>query len=96
VPEDVDRPYTEKAWNSQDLGSQCRALIAIVRGSPLTSPCAFLMFYVHWYLCTYRDKVSAHCIVERVQMGVRIEKRLLKVMKALAECHGVTLGDLIE
>jgi len=29
-------------------------------------------------------------------MGVRIEKRLLKVMKALAECHGVTLGDLIE
>jgi hypothetical protein len=29
-------------------------------------------------------------------MGVRIEKRLLKVMKALAECHDVTLGDLIE
>ena len=34
--------------------------------------------------------------VERVQTGVRIEKRLLKVMKALAEYHDLTLGDLIE
>jgi len=35
-------------------------------------------------------------IAERVQTGVRIEKRLLKVMKALAEYHDLTLGDLIE
>jgi hypothetical protein len=34
--------------------------------------------------------------VERVQTGVRIEKRLLKAMKALAEYHDLTLGDLIE
>src|SRR5947209_10957875 len=34
--------------------------------------------------------------VERVQTGVRIEKRILKVMKALAEYHDMTLGDLIE
>jgi hypothetical protein len=34
--------------------------------------------------------------IERVQTGVRIEKRLLKVMKALAEYHDLTLGDLIE
>lgn len=34
--------------------------------------------------------------VERVQTGVRIEKRLLKVMKGLAEYHDMTLGDLIE
>lgn len=34
--------------------------------------------------------------VERVQTGVRIEKRLLKVLKALAEYKEVTLGDLIE
>src|SRR5690348_14432059 len=34
--------------------------------------------------------------VERVQTGVRIEKRLLKVMKALAEYHDMSLGDLIE
>lgn len=34
--------------------------------------------------------------IERVQTGVRIEKRLLKVMKALADYHDMTLGDLIE
>jgi hypothetical protein len=35
-------------------------------------------------------------VVERVQTGVRLEKRLLKVMKALAEYHEISLGDLIE
>jgi hypothetical protein len=35
-------------------------------------------------------------VVERVQTGVRIEKRLLKVLKALAEYHDLTLGDLLE
>ena len=35
-------------------------------------------------------------VVERVQTGVRLEKRLLKVLKALADYHDITLGDLIE
>jgi hypothetical protein len=35
-------------------------------------------------------------VVERVQTGVRLEKRLLKVLKALAEYHDLTLGDLLE
>jgi hypothetical protein len=34
--------------------------------------------------------------IERVQTGVRIEKRILKVLKALAEYHDLTLGDLME
>ena len=34
--------------------------------------------------------------VERVQTGVRMEKRLVKVLKALAELKDVTLGDLLE
>lgn len=34
--------------------------------------------------------------VERVQTGVRLEKRLLKVLKALAEYHDMSLGDLLE
>lgn len=34
--------------------------------------------------------------VERVQTGVRIEKRLLKVLKAFADLHDLTLGDLLE
>jgi hypothetical protein len=35
-------------------------------------------------------------VADRVQTGVRIEKRLLKVMKGLAEYHDMSLGDLIE
>ncbi len=34
--------------------------------------------------------------VERVQTGVRIEKRVLQVLKALAARHEMGLGDLIE
>ncbi len=34
--------------------------------------------------------------IERVQTGVRIEKRLLKVLKGLAEQLDMSLGDLIE
>jgi hypothetical protein len=34
--------------------------------------------------------------VERVQTGVRIEKRMLKVLKALAEYFEISLGDLLE
>ncbi|PXX41695.1 MULTISPECIES: hypothetical protein [Aquitalea] len=35
-------------------------------------------------------------VVERTQTGVKIEKRLLKVLKAMAEYHDITLGDLLE
>jgi hypothetical protein len=34
--------------------------------------------------------------VERIQTGARIEKRMLKVLKGLAEYLDVSLGDLIE
>jgi hypothetical protein len=34
--------------------------------------------------------------VERVQTGIRIEKRTLKVLKALAEYLDMSLGDLVE
>ena len=34
--------------------------------------------------------------VERVQTGVRMEKRMLKVLKAMAEYHDISLGDLLE
>jgi len=34
--------------------------------------------------------------IERVQTGVRMEKRLLKVLRALADYHDLTLGDLLE
>ncbi|WP_419907486.1 hypothetical protein [Hoeflea sp.] len=34
--------------------------------------------------------------VERVQTGIRIEKRLLKVLKGLAEHLEISVGDLVE
>jgi hypothetical protein len=34
--------------------------------------------------------------VARVQTGVRLEKRLLKVLKAVAELKDMSLGDLLE
>ncbi len=34
--------------------------------------------------------------IERVQTGVRIEKRILKVLKGLAEQLDISLGDLLE
>jgi hypothetical protein len=53
------------------------------------------MFYlVPWYTGTM--KPDASILVERVQTGVRLEKRLLKVLKAFAEYHDLTLGDLLE
>jgi hypothetical protein len=41
----------------------------------------------------YQDNMQ---IVERVQTGVRMERRTLKVLKALAESLDLSLGDLLE
>ena len=53
---------------------------------------------VPWYIGTTMKttRYRRQFVVERVQTGVRIEKRLLKVLKALAEYHDLTLGDLLE
>ena len=45
---------------------------------------------------TRRRRPAPRLIVDRVQTGIRIEKRILKVLKALAEFHDLTLGDLLE
>lgn len=34
--------------------------------------------------------------VERVQTGIRIERRILKVLKATAELKDISVGDLLE
>jgi hypothetical protein len=39
---------------------------------------------------------SASIEVERVQTGVRLEKRLVKVLKGLAEQKDMTLSELLE
>jgi hypothetical protein len=50
---------------------------------------------VYWYHEEMMTAERKH-IVERVQTGVRMEKRLLKVLRALADYHDLTLGDLLE
>src|SRR5271169_2619497 len=50
---------------------------------------------VPWYISTMKE-TSDRVEVERVQTGVRMEKRLLKVLKGLAELKDLTLGDLLE
>ncbi len=42
------------------------------------------------------SKASSTKTIERVQTGIRFEKRTLKVLKALAEYLDLTLGDLME
>ena len=42
------------------------------------------------------EKEVKKITVERVQTGVRIEKRILKVLKSLAEYFDISLGDLLE
>jgi hypothetical protein len=42
------------------------------------------------------DGPTSPPVVERVQTGVRMEKRILKVLKALAELKDLSVGDLIE
>lgn len=52
-----------------------------------------------WYLGTMvpvKPQGERKWTVERVQTGVRMEKRLLKVLKGFAEYHDMTLGDLLE
>jgi hypothetical protein len=42
------------------------------------------------------DPHAPSLIIERIQTGVRLEKRVLKVLKGLAELRDLSLGDLIE
>jgi hypothetical protein len=55
---------------------------------------------VLWYIGTvvpkYGKAARTPPEVDRVQTGVRLEKRILKVLKALAELKDLSLGDLLE
>ena len=42
------------------------------------------------------SKSDKDLVIERVQTGMRMEKRMVKVLKALAEYLDISLGDLLE
>ncbi len=53
--------------------------------------------YLSTFVPMQHDKSTSEPIeVERVQTGVRLEKRMLKVLKAVAEQKDMSLGDLLE
>lgn len=64
--------------------------------SAVASPfeAGYLCMKIPWYHGTMEH--GAPIQVERAQTGVRLEKRLLKVLRALADLKDITLGDLIE
>ena len=79
--------------------------------SPASHPARAVVDFVHMYInngCQIRCEAAmprmkvppraspSQLEVERVQTGVKIEKRILKVLKAMAEYHDITLGDLLE
>jgi hypothetical protein len=42
------------------------------------------------------SEVAQSVGIERVQLGVRMERSMVKVLKGLAEFEGLTLGQLLE
>jgi hypothetical protein len=53
-----------------------------------------MYLYVKVARIGYHERMNHE--VERVQTGVRLEKRMLKVLKGLAEYLDLSLGDLLE
>ena len=66
-----------------------------IRQTPLAKGRFLLGLRVKLYTMVRKSKAAA-VDVERVQTGVRLEKRLLKVLKGLAELKDLSLGDLLE
>ena len=61
-------------------------LLALSHLTPRDRASASLPWYPHTMVQT----------IERAQTGMRIEKKILKVLKGMAEVHDMSLGDLIE
>lgn len=64
-----------------------------------TLPCYVRVYHstlVPKQIDTFMPSSSKKIEVERIQTGVRVERRILKVLKALAEYKNMTLGDLLE
>lgn len=48
------------------------------------------------YSSVMPNRNAGKIVVERVQTGIRIERRILKVLKAAAELKDISVGDLLE
>ena len=69
---------------------------ALPAGAPAASKERLKPAVVMWYICTMVTQPDRAREIQRVQTGIRIEKLLLKVLKAVAELKDMTVGDLLE
>jgi hypothetical protein len=63
---------------------------------PLAHATQFRLPWLRYHGTLVQMTDDSKLLVERVQTGVRIEKRILKVLKAFGEYHDMTLGDVLE
>jgi hypothetical protein len=85
-----------KPWNSAEVGGLSPPVFRTHDFNPRFACSHVFELRLGWYLCTLVPMADQSRVIERVQTGVRMEKRLLKVLKALAAYHDMTLGDLLE
>ncbi len=93
--------YIQSSWNREILGQGIRQPNSLMNQGKLARQIAErldsdLRPSMYQYTFIPMNEEQDRFVVERVQTGVRIEKRLLKVLKALAEYCDMTLGDLLE
>lgn len=69
---------------------------ALQPSTPVESKARLRLSLVLWYICTMVTQPERTREIQRVQTGIRIEKRLLKVLKAVAELKDMAVGDLLE
>ena len=82
------------AYAVKDLRAHRRPTLPA--GAPVISKARLQPAVLPWYICTMVTQPERTREIERVQTGIRIEKRLLKVLKAVAELKDMTVGDLLE
>jgi hypothetical protein len=68
-------------------------LVTAIRSAHATQ---FQLHWLRYHGTLVQMTDDSKLLVERVQTGVRIEKRILKVLKAFGEYHDMTLGDVLE
>lgn len=85
-------------WGRRSFGEGAKGLACSPGKVRLRRKNTLASILVVWYIGTRRTFIAVdhRVLVERVQTGVRMEKRILKVLKAFAEFHDLTLGDLLE
>ena len=89
--------YDAKRFAQADLGEETRRLAeSSPQGNDLTRLNVLLLEDTYQQELLRNFSRQPKVAVERIQTGVRMEKRMVKVLKAMAEYSDVTMGELLE